>query len=102
MSEPEDTADKQKRQVAIALKDDPATDAPSRITATGRGKVAEQIISIALANDVKVREDSDLAEVLSVLDVDSVVPLEVLATVSEILSYVYRANAAMTPRRDVP
>ncbi len=102
MSTPDNTDEKSKRQVAIALKDDPATDVPSRITATGRGKVAEQIISIALANDVKVREDSDLAEVLSVLDVDSVVPVEVLATVSEILSYVYRANAAMTPRPDIP
>ncbi len=87
-----------RQQLAIALEDDPASDAPQRITATGRGEVAEQIISIALAAGVRVREDAELAEILSILDVDSPVPLEVLGTVSEILSYVYRANAALMPR----
>jgi len=87
-----------RQQLAIALEDDPASDAPQRITATGRGEVAEQIIAIALASGVRVRQDAELAEILSVLDVDSPVPVEVLGTVSEILSYVYRANAAMMPR----
>ena len=64
-----------------------------RITATGKGAVAEQILEIAFASGVKVREDADLAEVLGALDVDSIVPTEALATVAEILSYVYRANS---------
>jgi len=101
MKTPEKTESKPARQqLAIALEDDPASDAPQRITATGRGEVAEQIIAIALAAGVRVREDSDLAEILSVLDVDSPVPIEVLGTVSEILSYVYRANAALMPKTD--
>lgn len=103
MTTPEQPAAKPERQkLAIALEDDPDTDAPQRITATGRGEVAEQIITIALAAGVKVREDADLAEILFVLDVDSPVPVEVLGAVSEILSYVYRANAALNPRANVP
>ena len=89
-----------RQQVAIALEDDPSTDAPQKVTATGRGAVAEQIIQIALDNGVRVREDPDLAEILTVLDVESTVPVEVLATISEILSYVYKANAAMMPRKE--
>jgi len=89
-----------RQQVAVALKDDPGTGAPQKITATGRGAVAEQIIQIALDNGVRVREDPDLAEILTVLDVESTVPVEVLATISEILSYIYKTNAAMLPRKE--
>jgi flagellar biosynthesis protein len=82
--------------LAIALSNETADpEAPPRIVATGRGAIAEEIVSIALAHGVKVREDADLAQILSILEVDSIVPVEVLATVSEILSYVYRANAAL-------
>lgn len=90
--------EKAKQQIAIALEDTPESETAPRITATGKGAVAEQIIAIALASGVKVRKDADLAEVLSVLEVDSVVPVEVLATISEILAYVYRANAARLPQ----
>ena len=92
---PKDSKTKPERQqLAIALKDDPHSNEPQHITASGRGELAEQIISIALAAGVKVREDADLAEILSVLEVDSPVPFEVLGTVSEILSHIYQTNAA--------
>ena len=71
-----------------------------RIVAKGAGGVAEQILQIAWANDVKVREDADLVEVLGALDVDSDIPIEAFAAVAEILSYVYRANAAIQPLED--
>ncbi len=85
------------RAIAVALQDDPDTPAAPRITAAGKGKVAEQILAIAFANGVKVREDADLAQILSLLEVDSVVPLEALAAVAEILRYVYMANADIAP-----
>ena len=85
------------RQIAIALQFEPGRDFGPRVVATGKGAVAEQILAIAFANGVKVREDADLAEILSVLEVDSIIPVEVLATVAEILAYVYRANGAEMP-----
>lgn len=65
----------------------------TRVTATGRGAVAEQIIAIALDHGVRLREDADLAEILAALEVDSPIPLGALSTVAGILTYVYRANA---------
>jgi flagellar biosynthesis protein len=44
-----------------------------------------------------VREDADLVELLSHVDIDSKIPLEAFAAVAEILAYVYRANGQMTP-----
>ena len=47
-----------------------------------------------------MREDADLAEVLTAIDVDSEIPIEAFAAVAEILSYVYRANAGQIQNDD--
>lgn len=86
-------------QIAIALKYERAKDPAPVIKASGRGAVAEQILQLAFANGVKVREDADLAEVLSHLDIETPIPLEAYAAVAEILAYVYRANAGHTQRK---
>jgi flagellar biosynthesis protein len=75
----------------VALEEQPDAAAPV-VTATGHGALAEQILAIAFANGVKVREDADLAQILAAVDVDCPVPTEAFAAVAEILSYVYRAN----------
>ncbi|MEE2760977.1 MAG: EscU/YscU/HrcU family type III secretion system export apparatus switch protein [Pseudomonadota bacterium] len=84
----------------MAVKDASIAGNLPRVVASGRGSVAEQILEIAWANDIKVREDADLVEVLSAIDVESEIPIEVFATVAEILSYVYRTNAGQVPSPD--
>ncbi len=81
-----------KQKLAVALKHDLEPNSIPRVTATGRGKLAEKILEAAFANNVKVRQDADLAEVLSALEIDWEIPIEAFAAVAEILSYVYRAN----------
>lgn len=68
--------------------------ASPRVVASGRGAVAEQILQLAFANEVKVREDADLAEILAAVDIDSEIPVEAAVAVAEILARIYRANAA--------
>jgi flagellar biosynthesis protein len=80
-----------KRPVAVALEEQPGNAAPT-VIASGRGKIAEQILNIAFANGVKVREDADLVQILAAVDVDSPIPTEAFAAVAEILNYVYQAN----------
>ncbi len=77
---------------AVAIESGDNADSVPIIVASGRGLVAEQIISLAFANGVRVREDADLVELLSLIEVESPIPLEAFAAVSEILAYVYRAN----------
>jgi len=89
--------------IAIALdykrggKVDPK--AGPRVAATGRGAVAEQILQIAFERGIPVREDADLAQILSTLEVDSVIPVDALAAVAEILSYLYRLNGRVMDGR---
>lgn len=78
--------------VAVALGYEAEVDTAPKVLAGGHGAIAEQILEIAFANGVKVREDADLAELLSSIDLESEIPPEAFATVAEILIYVYRAN----------
>ena len=91
------------RTLAIALKGvtpeavaakagGPGGGAP-RVVASGRGAVAEQILQIAFERGVKVRTDSDLAEILAAVEVESEIPLAALAGVAEILRYLYQTDA---------
>ena len=84
------------RQKAVALKQDGRRSDIPRITASGTGTQAERILQLAFDNDVTVRADEDLVEVLSAFDVDSVIPLDALQPVSEILSYLYHENIRLS------
>lgn len=83
---------------AVALSYDKKQNPAPRVVAKGKGYVAEQILQLAFANDVKVREDAELVEILNLVDVDSPIPLEAFAAVAEILNYVYRANRTSMER----
>jgi len=84
-----------KRSVAVAIAADESNpEAPPQIVASGRGALAEQILEIAFANGIKVREDCDLAELLVQLELDTPIPSEAIVIVAEILAKVYEANNA--------
>ena len=80
------------RQVAVALRYQKGNDPAPRVTASGRGFVAEEILRLAFQNGVKVREDAELAELLDAVDIGEIIPYAAFAAVAEILSYIYRAQ----------
>jgi flagellar biosynthesis protein len=90
------------KPVAVALRHNREAGNLPRIVASGRGSVAEQILAIAQAEGIQVRQDADLAEVLVALEVGSDIPVEAFAAVAEILSYIYRANQYRTGSRPQP
>jgi flagellar biosynthesis protein len=67
-------------------------DAP-RVTAKGRGEVADAILATARANGVPVREDRDLVELLAACDLLEEIPTELYAAVARILSYLHALNS---------
>ncbi len=83
--------------VAVALTDSRGVDDLPRVTAAGRGKIAQQIVQLAFDHGIKVREDSALAAMLVAVELDSPIPSEAFLAVAEVLSYVYRANGAPNP-----
>ncbi len=85
--------DKNKIQKAVALKYNAEHDVAPRITAKGKGAVAEKIIELAGKYGVPVKDDPDLVEVLSGLDIDQAIPPEIYVAVAELLSFVYSLNS---------
>ncbi len=78
---------------AVALEYDIDEDVAPRITASGHGRIAEQIIAIAEAQGITIHKDADLVQILAVLEVDSIIPMEAYSAVAEILSYIYKKNS---------
>lgn len=76
-----------KIKTAVALAYEKGDMAP-KILASGKGFVAEQIISEAKENDVPLYEDSELANTLSKLEIGDSIPSELYEVVAEILVFV--------------
>ncbi len=85
-------SEKSKPPLAAALKYDAKKDAAPRVTARGRGLIAEKIIQLARKNDVPIKSDPALVQVLSKLDLDEQIPAELYKAVAEILAFVYTVN----------
>ncbi|MBU0859237.1 MAG: EscU/YscU/HrcU family type III secretion system export apparatus switch protein [Alphaproteobacteria bacterium] len=94
---PLNTSKKPARAVAVAIEDGTAEGQLPKITAAGRGKIAEQILQLAFERGIKVREDAALAEMLAKIELDSPIPSEAFMAIAEILTYVYRANGEPNP-----
>lgn len=78
--------------LAVAISYNPGEEQAPRLVAKGKGWLAHQIVEVAEAHGITVREDADLALILSKVDIDSEIPLEAFTVVAEILSYVYAKN----------
>lgn len=76
-----------KLKTAVALHYD-GTQAP-RITAKGQGYTAEQIITLAIENDIPLHEDIQLASALSQIPLGEDIPIELYLAVAEILAFIY-------------
>lgn len=79
-------------QTAVALGYARGETAAPKVTAKGRGPVAEKILAVARQHGVPVHSDPDLVEVLAALDLDMEIPEEIYAVVAELLAFVYRTN----------
>jgi flagellar biosynthesis protein len=76
-------------QKAVALKYDIEKDNAPKITAKGKGETASNIIKIAKEHDIPIKEDPDLIELLSQIDIDKEIPASMYRAVAEIFSFIY-------------
>ena len=76
-------------QKAVALKYDIEKDNAPKITAKGKGETASNIIKIAKENNIPIKKDGDLIELLSQIDIDKEIPSSMYRAVAEIFSFIY-------------
>ena len=82
----------QEHTLVAAIKYDSAGDSAPKVTASGRGIIAEKIIAIAHDNGIPIKNDPDLVQILSKLKVGAEIPVELYRAVAEILAFVYSLN----------
>ena len=87
----------EKRKQAVALRYRPDKDTAPRVAAKGSGLVAERIIELARKHGIPVKDDPDLLEVLSKLEIEEEVPPAVYVAVAELLAFVYSLNRKKRP-----
>lgn len=88
---------KKKTKKAVALKYDPEKGKAPKVTAKGQGFIAEKIIQLAKEHGIPVKDDPDLVEVLSGLELDSEIPPSVYIVVAELLAFAYSMNGKKQP-----
>jgi len=81
-----------KKNQAIALNWDPYLDAAPALSAKGSGFLADEIIRLARENNIPIREDRDLVQIFSLLDIGASIPSEVHTAIAEILAFIYWSN----------
>ena len=78
---------------AVAIQYDRSKDSAPKVTAKGKGKVAHKIIELAKEHDIPIKNDPDLIEVLSSLEINEEIPSEIYVAVAELLAFVYSMNS---------
>lgn len=84
-------SDPPKPAVAVALEYETGRDAAPRVTASGRGALAETIIATARQHGVAIEGNPLLAEALSGVALDEEIPEELYRAVAEVIGFVLRA-----------
>jgi len=79
-----------KLKKAVALKYDKSKDGAPKVKASGKGEVAKRIIKIAKENNLPIKKDEDLVELLSKVELDREIPQNLYKAVAEVFSFVYK------------
>lgn len=77
---------------ATALKYDSTKDLAPKLVAKGDSVIAEKIIELAKQNNIPIREDADMVEILNLLEIDEEIPIELYSIVAEIFAFLYNVN----------
>lgn len=83
------------RKKAVALKYDQAQNSAPKVTATGKGFIAENIIQKAKENCVPIIKDDSLVELLAELNINDTIPEELYEVVAEVFAYIYKIDKDM-------
>ncbi len=77
---------------AAALKYDPERDKAPRVVAKGQGWLAERILALAREHRVPIKQDAQLVEALSRLELEAEIPPELYEAVAVVLAWAWRLN----------
>lgn len=75
---------------AVALGYNREKDSAPKILASGKGEIASKIIKLANEYEIPIKEDADLVELLSKVDIHQEIPQNLYKAVAEIFTFLYK------------
>ena len=78
------------KKKAVALGYNRSQDNAPKVLASGAGEIANKIIGLAKEHGIPIKEDPDLIEILSKVEVDQEIPPNLYKAVAEIFSFLYK------------
>ena len=82
-------------ELVVALRYDGET-AP-RVTAKGRGALAEQILALAEKHDIPLEQDAELAALLGQIPLGEEIPEALYLAVAEVIAFAYLLSGRRPP-----
>ena len=70
-------------------------DGAPKVTAKGKGLVAEQIIALAEQHKLPIKSDSALVNLLSAVELGEDVPEQLYVAVAEVIAFAYRLKGEL-------
>lgn len=77
---------------AVSLQYNRDGDRAPKVTAKGKGWLADKIIAMADEKNIPIKKDRDLIELLEKIDVGQEIPEALYKIVAELLAWVYQLN----------
>jgi flagellar biosynthesis protein len=81
---------------AAALEYQVDEDSAPKVTASGRGEIAERIMEIAISEGITLYQDQEFVEILLALDIGTEIPPELYQAAADALSFVYGIQRDMS------
>ncbi|WP_249317970.1 MULTISPECIES: EscU/YscU/HrcU family type III secretion system export apparatus switch protein [unclassified Campylobacter] len=77
---------------AVALGYNRKKDNAPKVLASGSDYMADKIISVAKKHEIPIKEDPDLIEILSKVEVNQEIPPKLYKAVAEIFGFLYKVT----------
>jgi flagellar biosynthesis protein len=98
MADREKKNSKRRSRAAVALRLHPEHEGAQEMLARGRGRLADQIIELARAHGIPIKEDPDLVEILTRLQIMEELPVEIYILAAEFLGFGFKLNTDWAAR----
>lgn len=86
------------QKVAISLEYDGKT--VPKVTAKGSGYLAQQIIALAESNNIPIKNDHALVELLAQVEIDQEIPETLYEAVVQVLIFAYQISEKKFPENE--
>jgi flagellar biosynthesis protein len=77
---------------ATALQYDIQKDEAPKVVAKGEKYLAQKIIEVAKKHDIPIKEDKEMVELLSKLEINQEIPPNMYKAIAEVFSFIYKLS----------